>query len=101
MIGIYPSFLITFELGRYALGKTKSRILTNQEIVRVGLLVSFFGFYYRVLLDVSVAGLGLYYYTNPPSINIFGYPIVFLLSFTIYGLWGGIFLLIEREFLGT
>ncbi|MFW9993387.1 MAG: hypothetical protein ACFFD4_15190 [Candidatus Odinarchaeota archaeon] len=96
MISIFPSFLITFELGRYALGKTNDKFLTSKDIVLAGLLVSFFGFCFQMILDTSAAGLGLYYYTDPPPINIFGYPVYFLLSFTIYGLWGTIFLLIEK-----
>jgi len=98
MVGIFPSFLITFELGRYALGKTNERYLTRKDIVSVALLVSFFGFCFQMALDISAAGLGLYFYTNPPPMNIFGYPVLFLLSFTIYGLWGGIFLFFERKF---
>lgn len=98
MIGIFPSFLITFELGRYALGKTNDTLLTTKDIVFVGLLVSFFGFCFQVVLDLSAAGLGLYYFTDPPPINIFGYPLYFLLSFTIYGLWGAIFLLFEKKY---
>ncbi|MFW9904456.1 MAG: hypothetical protein ACFFFH_09000 [Candidatus Thorarchaeota archaeon] len=98
MIGIFPSFLLTFELGRYALNKTNDKVLNLQDIVYVCLLVSFFGFCFQMLLDTSAAALGLYYYTDPPVINIFGYPIIFLLSFTIYGLWGAIFLILERKY---
>ncbi len=98
MISIFPSFLITFELGRYALGKTNDTSLTNKDIVLVGLIVSFFGICFQVALDISAAGLNLYYYTDPPPINLFGYPIYFLLSFTIYGLWGATFLVFERKF---
>ncbi|MFX1508004.1 MAG: hypothetical protein ACFFDC_18100, partial [Promethearchaeota archaeon] len=101
MIGIFPSFLITFELGRYALNKTNDKVLSLQAIVYVCLLVSFFGFCFQMLLDTSAAALGLYYYTDPPVINIFGYPIIFLLSFTIYGLWGAIFLILERIYFST
>ena len=101
MIGIFPSFLVTFELGRYALNKTNDKFTSNKEIVYVSLVVSFFGFCFQMLLDTSAAGLGLYYYTDPPVINIFGYPIYFLLSFTIYGLWGAIFLILERKYLLT
>jgi hypothetical protein len=54
-----------------------------------------------MLLDTSAAALGLYYYTDPPVINIFGYPIYFLLSFTIYGFWGAIFLILERKYFPT
>jgi hypothetical protein len=98
MLGIFPSFLITFELGRYTLGKTNERYLSYKDIVFVGLIVSFFGFCFQMVLDTSAAGLGLYFYTNPPPVNIFGYPILFLLSFTIYGLWGAVFLFIEKEY---
>ena len=98
MLGIFPSFLVTFELGRYALKKTNDLTLSNKDIVYVCLVVSCFGFCFQMLLDTSAAGLGLYYYTNPPAINIFGYPIYFLLSFTIYGLWGAIFLVLERKY---
>lgn len=98
MLGIFPTFLITFELGRYTLQKTNEISLSNKDIVSVGLLVGFFGFCFQMILDTSAAGLGLYYYTDPPPINIFGYPIYFLLSFTIYGLWGAIFLLFEKKF---
>ncbi|UCE13078.1 MAG: hypothetical protein JSV04_12910 [Candidatus Heimdallarchaeota archaeon] len=98
MIGIFPSFLITFELGRYALRKTNDINLTYTDIVYVNLLVAFFGICFQIVLDDSAAGLGLYYYTDPPTINIFGYPIYFLLSFTIYGVWGAIFLLLEKKY---
>ncbi|MFX0208120.1 MAG: hypothetical protein ACFFDT_19190 [Candidatus Hodarchaeota archaeon] len=98
MIGIFPSFFVTFELGRYALNKTNDKVLSLQNIVYVSILVSFFGFCFQMLLDTSAAALGLYYYTNPPVINIFGYPIIFLLSFTIYGLWGAIFLILEKRY---
>lgn len=98
MIGIFPSFLITFELGRYALQKTNDKSLTNTDIVFVSLVVSFFGFCHQIVLDASAAGLGLYYYIDPPPLNLFGYPFYFLLSFTIYGLWGAIFLVYEKKY---
>lgn len=97
MIGIFPSFLVTFELARYALRKTNDTILSNEDIIIVSIVASFFGFCFQMLLDTSAAGLGLYYYTDPPVINIFGYPILFLLSFTIYGLLGAIFLVLEKK----
>lgn len=98
MLGIFPSFLITFELGRFTLRKTNVQSLTYNDIVFVSLLVSFFGFCHQLILDASAAGLGLYYYTDPPVLNLFGYPIIFLLSFTVYGLWGAIFLLFEKKY---
>lgn len=101
MVTVFPTFLITFELGRYALGKTNDQALTGKDIVQVSLLVSFFGFCFQMLLDAPAAGLGLYYYTDPPTVNIFGYPIIFLLSFTVYGLWGAIFLFFEKKYSRT
>ncbi|UCG03376.1 MAG: hypothetical protein JSW11_05165 [Candidatus Heimdallarchaeota archaeon] len=98
MIGIFQSFLVTFELGRYALNKTNGKALSNEDIVYVSLLVSFFGLCFQLLLDASAAGLGFYYYTDHPAINIFGYPIYFLLSFTVYGLWGAFFLILEKNY---
>jgi hypothetical protein len=49
-------------------------------------------------MDPTAAALGIYYYQNPPPINIFGFPIWFITSFAIYGLYAFIFLLIERYY---
>lgn len=94
---IFPSFMITFELGRISLKKTKGNFLTNKDILYISLIVSFYGFCFQMLTDPTAAALRIYYYANPPELNIFGYPIAFLMSFTIYGLWGGIFLLLEKR----
>ena len=95
--GIFPSFMITFELGRISLNKTRGQPLNYKDILYISLIVSFFGFCTQILIDSTAAALGMYYYLFPPELNIFGYPIAFLLSFTIYGLWGAIFLLFEKK----
>ena len=98
LISIFPTFIITFELGRISLKKTKNNSIAYQDILFISLLVSFYGFCFQMLLDISAAAVGLYYYLYPPELNILGYPIEFLLSFTIYGLWARIFLLIEKRY---
>jgi hypothetical protein len=94
-ITIFPTFLITFELGRISLGKTKSSISSWKDIILVSILVSFFGFCFQLIIDLSASAIGFYYYQNPPILNIFGYPILFFMAFPFYGFVGFIFLSIE------
>ena len=90
--------MITFELGRYSLGKTKEINLSVRDIILVSILVSFYGVCHQPIIDLTAAAVGHYYYRNPPEVNIFGYPIIFLFSFSIYGLFAFIFLIIERYY---
>ncbi len=94
---IFPSFLIIFELARYSVSRLRGSELTNRDILIITLLTSFYGICHQMFIDSTAGALGYYYVQNPPAWNIFGFPIIFLLSFTIYGLWGGIILLVEKK----
>jgi hypothetical protein len=97
-ITIFTVFIVIFELARFSLKKTKGTDLTMRDIVFVSILVSLYGILFQVLVDPTAAALGIYYYQNPPPLNIFGYPIWFITSFAIYGLYAFFFLLIERYY---
>jgi len=97
-ISIFPLFMITFELGRISLRKTKGDDLLFKDIVQISLVVSFFGFCFQPIIDFTAAAVGFYYYRTPPELNIFGFPIIFLFAFSIYGLFAFIFLLIESHY---
>jgi hypothetical protein len=95
---IFTVFIVIFELARYSLKKPKGTNLTLKDIVIVSVVVSLYGIFFQVLMDPTAAALGIYYYQNPPVINIFGYPIWFITSFAVYGLYAFVFLLIERYY---
>ena len=98
IIGIFTIFIVIFELARQSLKKTKGTDLTLKDIIFVSLIVSLYGVMFQILIDPTAAVMGLYYYRNPPVINIFGFPVWFITSFAIYGAYAFIFLLIERYY---
>jgi hypothetical protein len=97
-ITIFTVFIVIFELARFSLKRTKGVNLSVKDIIIISVLVSFYGILFQLLMDPTAAALGIYYYQNPPPINIFGFPIWFITSFAIYGLYAFIFLLIERYY---
>lgn len=97
-ITIFTVFVVIFELARFSLKKTKGTDLSMKDILIISLVVSLYGILFQLLMDPTAAALGLYYYRDPPAINIFGYPIWFIIAFAIYGLYAFIFLLIERYY---
>ncbi|MFX0043474.1 MAG: hypothetical protein ACFE8L_11235 [Candidatus Hodarchaeota archaeon] len=98
-ITIFTVFIVIFELARVSLKKTKGIYLSFKDIIIISIVVSLYGILFQLLMDPTAAALGVYYYRNPPTINIFGFPIWFIISFAIYGLYAFIFLLIERHYL--
>lgn len=98
VITIFTIFIVVFELARFSLKKPKGTELTLKNIIIVSIIVSLYGIFFQILMDPTAAAMGLYYYLNPPLINIFGFPIWFITSFAIYGLYAFIFLLIERHY---
>jgi hypothetical protein len=97
-ITIFSVFIVVFELARISLKKPKGTNLSIKNIIVISIVVSLYGIFFQLLMDPTAAALGIYYYLNPPAINIFGYPIWFITAFAIYGLYAFIFLLIERYF---
>jgi len=97
-IGIFITFIICFELGRISLRKIKGNPLTYKQIIYISILVSFYGMCLQPITDLTASAVGYYYYENPPEINIFGYPVWFFLSFSIYGFYALIFLLFEKKY---
>lgn len=95
-ITIFTLFIVIFELARYSLRKVKGTELYLKDIIIISVVVTLYAVFFQFLMDPTAAALGFYYYRNPPSINIFGYPLWFITSFSIYGLYAFIFLLIER-----
>lgn len=95
---IFTVFIVIFELARFSLRKTKGTDLSMKDIVIISVVVSLYGILFQLLMDPTAAALGIYFYQNPPPINIFGYPIWFITSFAIYGLYAFVFLLIERYY---
>jgi len=95
---IFTVFIVIFELGRYSLKKAKGTELSIKDIIVTSIVVSVYGILFQLLVDPTAGALGIYYYQNPSPINIFGFPIWFITSFSIYGLYAFIFLLIERHF---
>ncbi|MFW9895020.1 MAG: hypothetical protein ACFFD7_04375 [Candidatus Thorarchaeota archaeon] len=95
-LSIFTVFIIIFELARYSLKKTKGTDLTMKDIIIISIVVTVYGVLYQLLVDPTAAALGVYYYRTPPPINMFGFPIWFITSFAIYGLYAFLFLLIER-----
>jgi hypothetical protein len=97
-ITIFTIFIVIFELARFSLRKTKGTDLSLKDIIVISIVVSLYGIFFQLLVDPTAAALGVYYYLNPPAINIFGFPIWFITAFAIYGLYAFIFLLIERYY---
>ncbi|MFX0036722.1 MAG: hypothetical protein ACFE9I_13920 [Candidatus Hermodarchaeota archaeon] len=97
-VTIFTVFIVIFELARFSFKKSKGTDLSIKDIVIISVVVSLYGISFQLLMDPTAAAMGLYYYRNPPMINIFGYPIWFITSFAIYGLYAFIFLLIERYY---
>ncbi|MFW9946744.1 MAG: hypothetical protein ACFFDX_07930 [Candidatus Odinarchaeota archaeon] len=95
-ITIFSVFIVIFELARFSLKKSKGSDLSIKDIIAISIIVVLYGILLQLLIDPTAAAMGLYYYRNPPAINIFGFPIWFITSFAIYGLYAFIFLLIER-----
>jgi len=95
---IFTVFIVVFELARFSLKKTKGIDLSMKDIIVISIVVTIYGILFQLLMDPTAAALGIYYYQNPPPINIFGFPIWFITSFAIYGLYAFIFLLIERYY---
>jgi polyferredoxin len=95
---IFTVFIVIFELARFSLNKTKRTDLSFRDVLIVSIVVSLYGILFQILMDPTAAALGIYYYQNPPAINIFGFPIWFITSFAIYGLYAFIFLLVERYY---
>ena len=95
---IFSVFIVIFELARFSLRKTKGTDLSIKDIIVISIVVTLFGVLFQLLVDPTAAALGVYYYQNPPAINIFGFPIWFITAFAIYGLYAFIFLLIERYY---
>jgi len=98
-ITIFTIFIVVFELARHSLRRPKGIDLTIKDIIIISVLVTIYGILFQLLVDPTAAALGIYFYQNPPSINIFGFPIWFITSFSIYGLYAFIFLLIEYHYL--
>jgi hypothetical protein len=98
IITIFTIFIIVFELARFTLKKPKGTDLSIIDVIFISVLVSIYGILLQMLMDPTAAVMGLYYYQNPPSLNIFGFPIWFITSFSIYGLYALVFLLFERYF---
>ncbi|MFX0177481.1 MAG: hypothetical protein ACFE85_14800 [Candidatus Hodarchaeota archaeon] len=98
-ITIFSVFVVVFELARISLKKPKGTDLSIKNIIIISIVVSLYGIAFQLLMDPTAAALGLYYYRNPPAINIFGFPIWFITAFAIYGLYAFIFLLVERYYL--
>ena len=97
-ITIFTVFIVIFELARYSLKKSNETDLSMKEIITISFVVTLYGIFFQLLMDPTAAALGVYYYQNPPAINIFGFPIWFITSFAIYGLYAFIFLLIEHYY---
>ncbi|MFX1380673.1 MAG: hypothetical protein ACFFA4_16440 [Promethearchaeota archaeon] len=97
-VTIFTVFIVVFELARYSVRKTKGSDISIKDIIIISILVSLYGICFQFLMDPTAAALGIYYYQNPPAINIFGFPIWFITSFAIYGLYAFIFLLVERNY---
>ncbi|UCD01789.1 MAG: hypothetical protein JSV23_01860 [Promethearchaeota archaeon] len=95
---IFSVFIVIFELARFSLGKIKGTDLTIKDIIVISIVVTLYGVLFQFLVDPTAAALGVYYYQNPPVINIFGFPIWFITAFAIYGLYAFIFLSIERHY---
>ncbi|MFX0023838.1 MAG: hypothetical protein ACFE9S_16045 [Candidatus Hermodarchaeota archaeon] len=95
---IFMVFIVIFELARFSLRKSKGTNLSMKDIVIVSVIVSLYGILFQILMDPTAAALRIYYYQNPPLLNIFGYPIWFITSFAIYGLFAFVFLSIERYY---
>jgi hypothetical protein len=93
---IFTVFIVVFELARFSLKKAKGTDLNLKDIIIISVVVTLYGIFFQLLMDPTAAALGIYYYQNPPPINIFGFPIWFITSFAIYGLYAFIFLVIER-----
>ncbi|MFW9829470.1 MAG: hypothetical protein ACFFEY_17990 [Candidatus Thorarchaeota archaeon] len=97
-ITIFTLFIVIFELARYSLNKIKGTELYLKDIIIISVVATLYAVFFQLLIDPTAAALGFYYYRNPPAINIFGYPLWFITSFSIYGLYAFIFLLIERYY---
>ena len=97
-ITIFTVFIVIFELARFSLKKPKGTDLSIKDIVIVSVVVTVYGVLFQLLMDPTAAVMGLYYYLNPPPINIFGFPLWFITAFAIYGLYAFIFLIIERYY---
>ncbi|MFX0155932.1 MAG: hypothetical protein ACFE9Q_15525 [Candidatus Hodarchaeota archaeon] len=97
-ITVFTVFIVIFELARYSLKKSKGADLSMKNIITISVVVTLYGILFQLLMDPTAAALGVYYYQNPPPINIFGFPIWFITAFAIYGLYAFIFLLIERHY---
>jgi len=95
---IFTLFIVIFELARFSLKKSKGTDLSFKDIIIISIAVTLYAILFQLLMDPTAAAMGFYYYQNPPAINIFGYPIWFITSFAIYGLYAFIFLLIERYY---
>ena len=98
IITIFTVFIVIFELARHSLKKSKGTDLTIKNIIYISVVVSVYGILFQLLMDPTAAALGIYYYQNPPKINIFGFPIWFITAFAIYGFYAFMFLLIERYY---
>jgi len=98
-VTIFTFFVVIFELARFSLRKTKGMYLSIKNIIKISIVVTIYGILFQLLIDSTAAALGLYYYRNPPPINIFGFPIWFITSFGIYGLYAFVFLLFERYYM--
>ncbi|MFX0179426.1 MAG: hypothetical protein ACFE78_04500 [Candidatus Hodarchaeota archaeon] len=97
-ITIFSVFVVIFELARFSLRKPKGTDLSTKDIISISVVVTVYGILFQLLIDPTAAAMGLYYYRNPPVINIFGFPIWFITAFAIYGLYAFMFLLIERYY---
>ncbi|MFX1574226.1 MAG: hypothetical protein ACFFB0_15900 [Promethearchaeota archaeon] len=97
-VSIFTIFIVIFELARFSLRKPKGTDLSIKDVVVISLVVTLYGVLFQLLVDPTAAALGLYYYRNPPVVNIFGFPIWFITAFAIYGLYAFIFLLFERYY---
>ncbi|MHA2392118.1 MAG: hypothetical protein ACXAEX_09105, partial [Promethearchaeota archaeon] len=86
-ITIFTVFIVVFELARLSLRKTKGVDLSIKDIIVISIVVTVYGILFQLIVDPTAAALGLYYYQNPPSINIFGFPIWFITAFAVYGLY--------------
>ncbi|MFW9873124.1 MAG: hypothetical protein ACFFG0_08495, partial [Candidatus Thorarchaeota archaeon] len=98
-ITIFTFFIVIFELARYSLKKQKGTKLYIKDIVIISIVTTLYGILFQLIVDPTAAALGIYYYRNPPAVNIFGFPIWFITAFAIYGLYTFVFLLFERYYL--
>lgn len=97
-IFLFPIYMLIFELSRNSLKKPKGSRLKYRDIAFVYFVFCAYSFCYFLLVDSTAAAVNYYSYINPPEFNIFGFPIWFFMAFSIFGIVGVIYLIIEKNF---